>query len=108
MARTARKQIGVYDEGVSVLDDIDFLDFIGSGVVATDGGLATVDVTIGGGSSGTWTTIPVVPGQTVYAVSAEPKIVITEKGPMFDGFGYTYSALTIAFDFAPSDFIRYQ
>ncbi len=51
MARTAKKKIAIKDEGITLTDDVDSLDFIGSGVSAALLG-DEVDITINGGGAG--------------------------------------------------------
>ncbi len=54
MARTAKKKIPIYDEGVLLVEDADQLDFAGAGVSGAAVG-NNVTETIPGGSAGTWT-----------------------------------------------------
>lgn len=54
MARTAKKKLAIYDEGVLLVDDIDILDFAGAGVAGTITGSSPSKVTetiSGGGAS---------------------------------------------------------
>jgi len=43
---------------------------------------------------------------TSFTVTAEPLWVVADSATYFDGVGYTYAALTVTMDLAPSIFIR--
>lgn len=43
---------------------------------------------------------------TVFTVSARPKWVVTESATYFEGAGYSYAALQVTMDVAPSQYIR--
>lgn len=65
-------------------------------VSATAGASITVETPVG--------TVDGV--NTVFTVSAEPKWVVSDGITIFSGAGYTYLALSITMDLAPSSFIR--
>ncbi len=44
---------------------------------------------------------------TVFTVASEPSAVVSDGITYFNGFGYTYAALTITMDIPPSQYIRY-
>jgi hypothetical protein len=64
----------------------------------------------GGGPGGSVTvetpTGTVNASNKVFTVTAEPKWVVADGTQYFDGAGYTYAALTITMDVAPSASIR--
>lgn len=64
MARTAKKKISVYDEGVLLVDDIDSLNFAGVGVTGTNIGTAVTETIPGGAGGKTQVFGEVVSGST--------------------------------------------
>lgn len=108
MARTTKKSIAIMDEGVVLSADVDSIDFVGSGVSAsTVGNNVTANITSGGAGSTVETPTGTVDGvNTVFTVSAQPAYVISDGVTYFSGAGYTYGALTITMNIAPSSYIR--
>lgn len=110
MARTAKKKIQVYNDGILIADDPDSLNFAGAGV---DGmyNPATGQVTETIGSSGSGVTpetpTPAADGvTTVFAVTGQPKWITSDGVTLYEGHGYSYAALTITLDLAPSYFLQ--
>ena len=112
---TTRLEKIIFDRAISILDQrTQFL--INKGVKhdaslsgeGTDASPLTV-VDNGNGGSG-WTvetpTGSVNSVNTVFTVTAEPKCVVADGVTYFDGAGYTYAALSITMDIAPSQYIR--
>lgn len=64
--------------------------------------------TAAGGAALTIETPPEAPDadNTVFTVTAEPQWVVADGTTYFDGQGYTYAALQITFDVAPSTSVR--
>lgn len=85
---------------------VNALNFTGSVSHSKVNGLDTL--TFSGGGSTTPETPPetVNASNTVFTVSAEPKWVVSDGVTYFDGAGYTYAALSITMDVAPSQYIR--
>lgn len=70
-------------------------------------GTITVTGSAGGGGSTVETPTGTVNGtNTSFTVSAEPSQVVSDGITYFAGVGYTYGALTITMDVAPSQYIR--
>ena len=63
----------------------------------------------GGGGGGFTKETPVVDvdgSNNVFTVTNEPNYIVSDGATLFDGAGYTYAALTITLDNAPTQFIR--
>lgn len=101
MARTSRKQISIYDEGVLLTDDVDSIDFTGSGV---SGSATNDDVSLAFIGSGVTKEIPtgtVNGSNTTFTVSATPKWIVADSNTYFENNGYTLSGLTVTMTSAP-------
>lgn len=100
MARTSKKKIGVYDEGISLIDDVDTFDFVGAGVTAT-ASLGDVEVNIPGGGGGL--TIITLTGtiddsNVTFTAGSEPTQLVINGGiykPTGGAIAWTYVAGTI-------------
>jgi len=73
-------------------------------------GLDTLTFTSSGGGGGS-VTIETPPesvnaSRTAFTVTAEPKYMVADGTTYFAGAGYTYGALTVTFDIAPSQYVR--
>lgn len=102
----------VYDEGVPLGQDIQGINFTGTGVTATRVGTQIkVAISSGGGGVGEWSTPAETPdgSTTVFTVGAEaPTDVVADGASYFEGAGYTYSGGQITFTMAPSQYVRYR
>lgn len=103
-----RVGLQVFDDTSKVSTKINELSF-GSGLaVSIVNGRVTVTGTGGGtGYTKATPTGDVNGSNTSYVVTNEPVYVIADGTTYFDGAGYTYSALTITMDNAPTQYIRY-
>lgn len=80
----------------------------GAGQTLTRNNNGTVTLTVPTGSVTPLTPVGAVNGSnTSYTVASEPTSVIADGVTYFAGAGYTYLALTITMDTAPSQYIRY-
>lgn len=98
----------IQDEGVNQTTRTN-LNFVGAGVTVTDdaGNNATKVTIPGGGSTTVETPVGSVNGvNAVFTVSAQPLWVVSDGITIFDGAGYTYSALSITLDSPPTLYIR--
>lgn len=99
MARTAKKKIGVYDEGISLIDDVDSFDFIGAGVSLSAVG-SDVDVNIPGGGSVVIITITgtIDDSNITFTATSEPAQLVINGGiykPTGGSITWSYLAGTI-------------
>jgi len=110
MARTSKKKLQVFEDGVLLIDDADSIDFAGAGI---SGAVVDRDVTEtvpGGGSVGTWT-IAVVSGIIDGAnvtftlpstpVAGTPFFLRIGRQPQEYTTDYTRSGTTITYVVAP-------
>lgn len=99
----------IQDEGAPLTQRTN-LNFVGAGVTVTDGGAGpdSTIVNIPGGGGITVETPPQTPNAvtTVFTVSAQPRWVVADGITYFSGQGYSYAALAITMDIAPSTYIR--
>jgi len=82
MARTSRKKIGIYDDGVLLTDDVDSLDFTGSSVSGSSTNDA-VTLTFTGGTSGYQDPLTgVVDGNNkTYTWTIAPSVLVIDDVP---------------------------
>ncbi len=86
MARTSKKKLAIYDDGILLASDVDSIDFAGSGVVASIIGRA-VTTTIAGGGGGGGTGYQAATGtvngsNTVFSFSTAPSSVSVDFVPL--------------------------
>lgn len=102
MARTAKKKIPIFDDGVLLTDDADSLDFTGSGV---SGSVSGRDVTesIPGGVSSPETPAGTIDGvNTVFTFTKSPKVIVIDQGrTLIINKGFSLSGLVATLDLAP-------
>lgn len=81
MTRTSKKKIGVYDEGVSLVDDVDTFDFVGAGVTAT-ATLGDVEVNIPGVATLTVITLTgtIDDSNVTFTAGSEPTQLVINGG----------------------------
>lgn len=82
MARTARKQIAIKDEGVTLVEDVDSVDFAGAGVTGTATGKDVTETIPSGGGGGSG--LPATDDTIVIQNLADPT-----KQMRFDASGVT-------------------
>lgn len=106
MARTARKKLAIYADGVLLSDDANSIDFTGGGVsgsVDMDGNV-TENIP-GGGSGGSIafeTPVGLINDSNVtFTVSNVPLYIVLNGSTYFEGDGYTLSGLTITMLITP-------
>jgi hypothetical protein len=68
--------------------------------------VVTVNATAGGGATIETPTGTVNGSNATFTVSDAPQYVVADGITYFDGAGYTYGALSITMDVAPSQYIR--
>lgn len=103
MARTARKKIAIYDNGILLTDDANSIDFTGDidGTVDMNGNV-TENVTGGGMSDNFETPVGAIDGSNnVYTVLNVPKGIVLNGSWYFEGDGYTMVGLTITMVITP-------
>lgn len=86
-------------------------DLVGAGTgveITTNAiGRKIINVTASGGGTVSTPVGDVDSSNTSFTVTAEPKWVVADGITYYDGAGYTYAALTITMDIAPSQYVRY-
>lgn len=98
MARTAKKKIAIKDEGATLVEDVDSIDFAGAGVSGSAVG-ADVTENIAGGATNIEIPSGTVDGSNVtFTVSNTPKYIVVDGIARRSTKGYTYSAGTITVD----------
>lgn len=100
MARTARKKIGIYDNGILLTDDVNSLDFTGAGVFGSVDSQGNVIENISGGSSGGTLAfeIPTPPADgmtTVFTVLNTPLYIVINQQTYFENDGYDFDSGTM-------------
>lgn len=93
MARTARKKVGIFLNGVSVTDDVSYINFTGGTVTTAPNGGVTVDLSGGGG--GSLSIGSAVSGSTNYA-----SLYVDGSGNLANSFQLSDSAGVSALDFS--------
>ena len=111
MARTAKKKIQILDEGVIIADDVDSLDFTGSGVSGSAINQAVTETISGGSGGGGGVTFETPSGtvngiNTVFTVINVPVYIVSDGTTYFPNSGYTRIGLTITMDVPPTSFIK--
>ena len=94
------KRVSIKDEGITIADNPDSLDFVGAGVSGTVSGLdATMSIPGGGGALNVEVPSGTVDGSnTTFTVVNTPVYIIVDGVARRSGKGYTYSAGTITVD----------
>lgn len=102
MARTSKKKIGVYDEGISLVDDVDSFDFVGAGVIAT-ASLSDVEVNIpgGGGFTELVATGTINGINTAFTFIQQPTYIVMDGGWYKVNGGWTWSNPTATLSIPP-------
>jgi len=87
MARTAYKKISMSDEGILVTDDVDSIDFAGSGVVVSaSGNNVTATISGGAGSFGILTATGTIDDVNQdFTFASRPKIIVMNGISYKDG-----------------------
>lgn len=109
MARTAKKKIAIYDEGVLLVEDVDSIDFAGADVSGSAIGAAVTETFTPAGASGYTKETPtgtVDGSNTSFTVTVAPVYVVADGTTYFEGAGYSLAGLTITMDNPPSQYIR--
>lgn len=111
MSRTAYKRISILDNSVLITDDVDSLDFAGTGVLISNSG-RNVTATINNGGTGVSGLSFEVPSglvngtNTTYTVTVAPQYIVIDGVSYFEGQGFSIVGLTITTDIAPVGFIE--
>lgn len=98
----------IVKDGVTTIDKVTRVISFGNNLTATRSadGTVTVNATAGSGVTVETPTGSVNGSNASFTVSDVPKWVVADGITYFDGAGYTYGALTITMDVAPSQYIR--
>lgn len=81
MARTAKKKIPIYDEGVLLTEDADSLDFVGAGVTGSVVLNAVTETIAATGAFNKLTATGTVDGSnTIFTFSSAPSIIVVDQG----------------------------
>ena len=96
-------------DGVTTIDKVTRVINFGNNLsaVRSADGVVTVNATAGSGGITVETPIGTVNGSNAtFTVSDVPQYIVADGITYFDGAGYTYGALSITLDVAPSQYIR--
>jgi len=95
MGRTAKKKIAIKDEGVTLIDDVDSIDFSGAGITGTAVGNDVTETVGATGVSQLTATGTVDDSNTAFTFASKPSIVVVNGASYRENKGWTWAALTL-------------